>query len=1062
MAEPVIEQSEQPNHHEMLPEQDHTGPDRGHLPLFNLDHQNVQADGLGSPTMEGSSPSDFSPFKKMPQRHITGNSASGLILPTKHGKRQELPKSIFSSVVALPKLKEKESHKKFVTLAKDKEIKTFELPPYRGYQSGMLDEAQEKSNKDARKKVFQARLDSRYRFKNPLKEQLHLTWGLNSKLEWQTGKKVEIRNLEDPEVKPNKKSEREYLEMGLNASDDENPYDEERKFYIGPNAINDYNRHYKVIKKVESENQIKKVKNSIYTSILSNIYNKNLLPMRMNVIKPVGDAKVINTNGFMLGNQYAEVLMKGLSDEDNLQRVLLRGNNISSEEVVSILQKSPIRAEEIDLSENNIGRYLEYLRPIIIDPNSNLKILSLDKVNMSDKAAIDLLGWVSNSKAITSISLSENKLSDAICDSLCKLLEKSSILAEIYLAWNNISSVGGEPLFRVLAKNESVRVFDICMNSLGSNMKVYKKNANTFLEALCTFFTTNKKVLHLNLNNNGFSYEECQKIAEAVNKNNTIYGFHFSGNYGYTDFLEYLKFDKTQHDPLDKITIHRIKGLEPTAFSYDIDQFEFKTLLTNCCWICEGWIEVEFIYPGDANENEPVFILLKHEDYSLVYMPISSEGDRRVSLMVPRMKLFFTFFHNDQLKTHRDLPIVHLTTEETVAFQFLGQEYQFEAAELNYLIFDCTLKPLFSESYEPECLAKPRTPREKYIPPKALKNRRKWNFANSIFRTYKKDTDLLMENCFDNDFALGRYQGFVKEKKDMKLLKTLLKRMYREIKQIYKHYSSYSGMDRIMCIGELMILTIANDMGICENPEFSNEVILAFKNANFTDKKFAFYQKGCLCRYQWLEFIVRLAAKKYMEAGEAENYSQSLQMLYDKFLQNFAVKFDDNGWKENVYWCEEMDEIYTKHLKLMEYLFKAYSGARAKPGKAPFMALEEFRAFVMDFGLEEFMISAEIPECYNEAMMTQIDEVDSERCAEMSFVEFLEAFARIADHVSFKGINKQADINPDLLKKQKLWIKTEALLKYIAAHGRMNKKMVTGFGLPAKSIFDEKDNLIFD
>lgn len=41
----------------------------------------------------------------------------------------------------------------------------------------------------------------------------------------------------------------------------------------------------------------------------------------------------------------------------------------------------------------------------------------------------------------------------------------------------------------------------------------------------------------------------------------------------------------------------RLKGLEKQDFSYDIDPFEFKTLLTDCCWICQGWIELEFVYP---------------------------------------------------------------------------------------------------------------------------------------------------------------------------------------------------------------------------------------------------------------------------------------------------------------------------------------------------------------------------------------------------------------------------------------------------------------------------------
>lgn len=116
---------------------------------------------------------------------------------------------------------------------------------------------------------------------------------------------------------------------------------------------------------------------------------------------------------------------------------------------------------------------------------------------------------------------------------------------------------------------------------------------------------------------------------------------------------------------------------------------------------------------------------------------------------------------------------------------------------MNCLSFDCIQKPLFDSNFQVQCAAIPRTPREKYIPPKGAKNKRKWNFATSIFKTYKKDTDRLLEDTFDNDFKLGRYTGFIKDTKDLKKTRDVLKKHYREIKQIYKYYSSYSGVSSV-------------------------------------------------------------------------------------------------------------------------------------------------------------------------------------------------------------------------------------------------------------------------
>jgi hypothetical protein len=67
----------------------------------------------------------------------------------------------------------------------------------------------------------------------------------------------------------------------------------------------------------------------------------------------------------------------------------------------------------------------------------------------------------------------------------------------------------------------------------------------------------------------------------------------------------------------------------------------------------------------DVPESDPVFLLLKHEDYQLVYMPPAG-NQRKVSLMVPKMKIFFCFFVNDEIKNHHNYETINLATEENI------------------------------------------------------------------------------------------------------------------------------------------------------------------------------------------------------------------------------------------------------------------------------------------------------------------------------------------------------------------------------------------------------------
>lgn len=47
-------------------------------------------------------------------------------------------------------------------------------------------------------------------------------------------------------------------------------------------------------------------------------------------------------------------------------------------------------------------------------------------------------------------------------------------------------------------------------------------------------------MMHIDLSANGFSFQDCNLIAEGLKQNHTVYGFHFAGNYGYVDTKGFL------------------------------------------------------------------------------------------------------------------------------------------------------------------------------------------------------------------------------------------------------------------------------------------------------------------------------------------------------------------------------------------------------------------------------------------------------------------------------------------------------------------------------------------
>jgi NLR family CARD domain-containing protein 3 len=217
-----------------------------------------------------------------------------------------------------------------------------------------------------------------------------------------------------------------------------------------------------------------------------------------------------------LGDMYVTVLLRGLEGSKETYKLYLRDNNLRKEDVLNQLKLSTCNIQELDLSENQIGRYVGSLKKLIVAESSPLRKLWLDRVLLSDEGAHNLLDMVTGSKQLRCLSLSENKLTDRLGPALATLAAKNDKLEELYLCWNNFTSAAAEPFFRSLAKNESLRVLDLGWNSIGSNLKVIKRNATQCVEALCEFLRSNKSMLHFGLNNNDFSFEESKLIAEVV------------------------------------------------------------------------------------------------------------------------------------------------------------------------------------------------------------------------------------------------------------------------------------------------------------------------------------------------------------------------------------------------------------------------------------------------------------------------------------------------------------------------------------------------------------------
>lgn len=157
-----------------------------------------------------------------------------------------------------------------------------------------------------------------------------------------------------------------------------------------------------------------------------------------------------------------------------------------------------------------------------------------------------------------------------------------------------------------------------------------------------------------------------------------------------------------------------------------------------------------------------------------------------------------------------------------------------------------------------------------------------------------------------------------------------------------------------------------------------------------------------LVRYQFLEVWVRLAEQKFISNHIVNNIVEAVEKLLSDHLLPYIKAhepfFFPQKWREERYWTEDVDAVYKSYLPVVQALYKKYSGLKTKPGQKSFTCLEEMQKLATEAGiLNDNLVERDVVAAFSLSMMTQVDELQSDRIFQMSFVEFLEAVARIAE-----------------------------------------------------------------
>ena len=352
-------------------------------------------------------------------------------------------------------------------------------------------------------------------------------------------------------------------------------------------------------------------------------------------------------------------------------------------------------------------------------------------------------------------------------------------------------------------------------------------------------------------------------------------------------------------------------------------------------------------------------------------------------------------------------------------------------------------------------------------PPVILKGRMKlktpWDILKSVFKAYKPDNQRIVDDCFEVDWANTKCEKILKGDGEAAKVKAYIKRIYKVMRETYKYYAGLQPLGRIMCVGSGTLTEILYNCGnfidgkVLKISDVDLQVIACNggrRAANPLDPDKA------LVRCQFIEVLVRLSQDKYAKTGIAESPSAAVEMAFETNFLPYFETFNCHNWRKERLWREEIDLIFSRFLDKLEALYKRYTGKYATPGSnKQHMSLEEFVQLLSDGGLlNEHFGNREAGPLWNLAMMTNKDELTSDKHLQMTFVEFLEALARVADKFDMQNME---DFFPDYKAKSPFQLdkKLESTMLTLMSKLLQPKQYKAQHGKYKQLVQTELDNL---
>eukprot|EP00929_Paragymnodinium_shiwhaense_P003899 TRINITY_DN104613_c0_g1_i1.p1 TRINITY_DN104613_c0_g1~~TRINITY_DN104613_c0_g1_i1.p1 ORF type:complete len:1184 (-),score=215.60 TRINITY_DN104613_c0_g1_i1:81-3632(-) len=313
----------------------------------------------------------------------------------------------------------------------------------------------------------------------------------------------------------------------------------------------------------------------------------------------------------------------------------------------------------------------------------------------------------------------------------------------------------------------------------------------------------------------------------------------------------------------------------------------------------------------------------------------------------------------------------------------------------------------------------------------------RWAVSESIFapRGEPLARRSFCERCLDADWGNSNASLLTADSDDRGYVKDLFRAHYADIKCLYASLCSWdwhpSGRAEDLAFGMSVwefthFLAQHNLLGdeVLPLPDADAHFIIASMPVKEQENRWmAVARRGgrVLLRHGFLELLLRLALAVFAQQvldpdahlpktrKRAETAGEALNLLLDKHIIFAYPPMKNNfkclQWRSDVLQTEDVDQVFRKHMKLVEQIFTGYSQEASDPSAQRYLRPVDWFSLLDQLHvlpcsrtpstMQERMNSWDRAWLWQVSISSFADELTSSRHLQLVFVDFLEALARL-------------------------------------------------------------------